>query len=161
MAFQRPSAPVREPMTDAQRIIRLPWSIYFRDLRADLDNTAAQVIPPVQLTGQTATIPTTPFDTPALEAGLYSVAWYGQVLTAAGVSSSFQVTISWTRNGVSQTYVGALKNGNTTATNEANGPPLIHIDASTPISYAVTYASNPGAAMIFEINLVLTQVSAD
>lgn len=162
MASTRPAAPVREPMLEGlANLLSLRWSTWFRDLRADVDATPIQIVAPVQLTGQTASISTTAFETETLAAGLYSVSWYGQVVTPAGVSSSFQITIAWTRHGVTQTFTGALKNGNTTATNEPNGPLLFHIDAATPITYAVSYASNPAAAMVYDLDLVLQQVSQD
>lgn len=135
---------------------------WFNDLRASVD-LAPSLVPGgvVQLPTQNAAIGTTPIPTAALAEGLYAVAWYGQVITPAGVASSFQVTISWTRNGVGQSFTGTLKNGNTTATNEADQSLFIHIDAATPVSYAVAYASNPAGAMTFELSITLTRVSLD
>lgn len=143
---------------------KFSWRLlrWFNSLRASVD-AAATLVPggTVQLTGQTATIGTTAIPSGTLAAGLYQVQWYAQVITPAGVASSFQVTISWTRNGVAQSFTGTLKNANTTATNEPDKGLLIHIDAATPVSYAVAYVSNPAAAMVFEFNLALKVVSLD
>lgn len=163
MSFQGPSAPSREPLIDKLTgLCSEKWLTWFRNVRQSLDSAPTQVTGgKVQLTGQTATIGTTPVPTASLAAGLYAVRWYGQVTSPAGVASSFQVTVSWTTNGVTQTFVGALKNGNTTATNEPSGPALIHIDPATPVSYAIAYVSNPAAAMVFDFDLWLELVSLD
>ena len=163
MSYIGPRFPSDEPPIDkATGLFNWRYLRWFTAIRSGLD-AATTIVPQgvVQLTGQTAAIGTTAIPTPALAAGLYRVEWYGQVLTAAGVSSSFQVTIAWTRNGVAQSFTGTLENGNTTATHEADQSLLIHVDASTPVTYAVAYASNPAAAMVFELNVVLMSVSQD
>ena len=163
MAFIGAPFPSKEAPIDEKTGV-FSWRLlrWFTDLRASIDRSSS-LVPggTVQLTGQTAAIGTTAIPTAALAAGLYKVDWYGQVITAAGVTSSFQVTISWTRNGVGQSFTGTLENGNTTATNEADQSLFIHIDASTPVSYAVAYASNPAAAMVYELNITLSLVSQD
>ena len=163
MAFTGAPTPSREPPIDAQtQLFRDPWLIWFRNLLNSVSAAPTQVPGgKVQLASQSAAIGTTVIPTATLAAGLYRVSYYALVTAAAGVSSSFQVTILWTRNGVVQTWTGVLENGNTTTTFESSGPPLIHIDAGTTISFAVAYASNPAAAMIYEFNLQLDLVSAD
>jgi hypothetical protein len=154
--------PSQEPALDKFGLFREKWLTFFRGQQEVLA-AAPQTVTggKVQETGQTAAIGTTPVPTGTLVAGLYRVSWYGQVTTAAGVSSDFQVTVTWTRNGVGQSFTGALTNGNTTATYASEGLPQIHVDAGTPVSYAVAYNSNPAAAMAYELNLVLELVSAD
>ncbi len=49
--------------------------------------------------------------------------------------------------------------GNTTATNQSEVWPL-HIDASSPVSYSTTYASNVAATMVYALYLVLETVIA-
>lgn len=163
MAFSGPPAPSREiPIDPATQLFRVPWLTWFRDVRTSLNATPSQVPGgKVQLTNQTATIASTPIPTADLAAGLYRVSWYAQVITPAVVSSSFRVTVAWTRNGVAQSVTGTLENGNLTTTFESNGELLIHIDGATPVSFAVAYASNPAAAMVFELNVMLELVSAD
>lgn len=163
MSFVGPRFPAEEPPIDP-KTGTFSWRLlrWFNGLRSSVD-AASTLVPQgvVQRSGETATIGTTAIPTASLAAGLYEVNWYAQVLTAAGVSSSFQVTISWTRNAVGQSFTGTLKNGNTTATNEPDKSLLIHIDAATPVSYAVAYASNPAAAMEYELNVTLRVVSLD
>lgn len=163
MSFQGAAAPSREePIDPVTKLFRVPWLTWFRDVRQSLDLAPTQVAGgKVQLTGKTAVIATTPIPAGTLAAGLYRVSYFACVTTAAGVSSDFRVTITWTRGAVTKTWTGVLQNGNTTATYESSGPPLIHIDAGTPISYAVAYNSNPAAAMVYEFNLDLSVVSLD
>lgn len=150
------------PIEPTTGLFAQPLLTWFRDLLGAVNATPQTVTGgSISLTGQTAAIGTTPIPTGTLVEGRYSLAWYLQVVTPAGVTSDAQVTVSWTRHGVTQTYVGALKNGNATTTNEPNGPPLIHIDAGTPVSYAVAYNSNPAAAMVYDLDLELALVSAD
>lgn len=158
MSYQGPSAPVREPMTDANRTITVRWGTWLRDLRQQVDAAAAQTIAPVSRTGQTASIGTTPLETGSLAPGLYRLTYSVQVTTAAGVSSSIQVTFGWTRNGVSQTFTGTAFTGNTTGTNGSQTQ-LISVDQATPISYATTYASNPALAMVYALDVYLETVS--
>lgn len=163
MSFTGPAAPSRElPIDPKTKLFRVPWLTWFRDVRTSVDLASTQVVGgKVQLTNQAASVATTPIPTTTLAAGLYRVTYYGQVVTIAGVASSFQVTITWTRHGITQTFTGALKNGNTTATNEPSGPLLIHIDAGTPVSYAIARTSNPAGAMIYDFDLQLEVVSLD
>jgi hypothetical protein len=155
--------PAQERHSDAQSgQVRVPWLTYYRDQAAAVAS-ATQIVPDgvVRAEGQTAAIATTAIPTGTLVAGLYRVNWFGVVITAAGVTSSFQVTVTWTNNGVTQTVTGALQNGNLTTTYESAGPALIHLDSGTPVSYAVAYASNPAAAMVYDFYLTLQLVQAD
>lgn len=158
-----PRIPALEAVTESEpRTMRVPWLTFFRDLVANVA-ASTQVLPDgvVRLTGQTAAIGTTTIPTGTLVAGLYRLAWYGQVITPAGVSSDFQVTVTWTNNGVTQTKTGTLRNGNLTTTYDADGIDLFHLDAGTPVSYAVSYNSNPAAAMELDLYIALQLVAAD
>lgn len=163
MAFTRPALNPQQSIIDTDKAsLGLPsfqFLIFMRGLIGDVQ-AAPTGFPPV--TEQvTAAIPTTAIPTDGdLSAGLYRVSWIGEVLTAAGVSSDFQVTISWTSNGVSKQKVGALTNGNTTATYEANSVPLLYADAATPITFAVAYNSNPANAMVLRLSLTLERLAA-
>lgn len=154
MSVNRPAAPVRDALVDvkgeyAGKVTSVSWLTWLRGL-VDGIAAAPEGFEPLVYPNQAAAIVTTAFPTDGdLSAGLYRVGWYGQVITPAGVSSSFQVTLSWTLNGVTQTLTGALMNGNTTTTRECNGAQVIAIDASSPITVAVAYASNPASAMAF------------
>ncbi len=163
MSFQRPPLNPLQPIIETAKdeIGRPSFSflIYMRGVTQDL-NAAPTGFPPVVVQA-TDTIPTTAIPTDGdLSAGLYRVSWIGEVLTVAGVASSFQVTISWTSNGIAQQKIGALVNGNLTTSYEANSVPLLSADAATPITFAVAYTSNPANAMVFQISLTLERLAA-
>lgn len=155
--------PSQEPVTDRQSgVMSWRWLTYLRDLQGSV-NAATQVLPDgvVVKETQTAAIGTTAVPTASLVAGLYRVTWFGVVITPAGVSSDFQVTVTWTNNSVTQTKTGTLQNGNATTTYDSDGLDLIHLDAGSPVSYAVAYNSNPANAMVFNFYLALQLVKAD
>lgn len=159
MAFQRPSLNVQQPIVDRSGLPTQPFLIFMRGVREDLD-AAPTGFTPVALTGQTASIGTTSIPTDGdLSAGLYRLSWYVQVITPAGVTSDFQVTIAWTFNGITQSKIGTLTAGNTTATKESNSVPLMSVDAATPITYALVYNSNPAAAMVFDLYITLERMA--
>lgn len=149
---------VQTPVTGRDGRISEPWRVYFRDQDAAVGTTTVTTVPPVQLVDQTASIGTTAIPTPALPAGLYQVNTFAHVTTAAGVSSSLQVTISFTQNGIALTRTGTAQTGNTTATIDINSW-VIQIDENTPISYSTTYASNAAAAMKYLLTVSLQTVS--
>lgn len=156
MAGQRPPLNPSEPLVylkpqDGQPgHPTAPFLIFMRGLGQDVASSP-QGFETVAIEGRTSAIPTSAFPTDGdLSAGIYRVSWAAKVVTVAGVSSSFQVTISWVWKGVTQQWVGALMNGNLTTTYEADSVPLLYVDAATPVTYAVAYASNPAAAMAFD-----------
>lgn len=151
---------VHEPLVDLQTGEVTPrWRIYFRDNDAAVSIAQAVVVAPLSLTTKNSSIGITPLPTGALSPGLYAVTWYAQIVTPAGVSSSLTVAVNWTDHGVAQTYTGAALVGNTSATNQSDGPRLIRIDQGSPISYTVIYASNPAGTMTYDLDLAITAVS--
>lgn len=87
--------------------------------------------------------------------GLYRVSVYREVTTADPVSSSLACVLAWTHNGKAMTrtltaFAGAPQ---TTASNVGDSS-VIEIDAGTPISYTLTYASNTPALARFEVTLM-------
>ena len=132
--------------------------VFMRGIREDLD-LAPSGFNPVSETLGSATIAATSMPTDGdLSAGLYRLQWYCEVVTAAGVSSDFQITIAWTSSAVTKQKVGAVVNGNTTATYESDTV-MMHVDAATPITYALTYNSNPAAGMVFSLYLTLERMA--
>lgn len=126
-----------------------PFLIFMRGLTQAVDAAPAG-FETVVYTDQAAAISTTAFPTDGeLSAGIYRVSWAVKVMTPAGVSSDVQVTISWTWGGVTQQWVGTLRNGNLTTTYDLSSVPLLFCDASSPITFAVAYNSNPAAAMVY------------
>ncbi|MCC6417228.1 MAG: hypothetical protein IT429_03150 [Gemmataceae bacterium] len=150
--------PIGEPLTSAQGILRLPWIIYFRNQADAVANTPQQTTSPVSVAGSTASIGITPIPSDPLAPGLYRVTWYARIVTAAGVSSSLTVTISWTDGGIACSTSGAALNGNTVASAQSETR-MARIDQATPISYATTYASNPAAAMAYDLVIIVEQLN--
>lgn len=83
---------------------------------------------------------------------LYRVNYLLRVSQAAGVSSAMQLTVTWTQGGIVQTKTSANVNGNTT-TSLDTGCFLVRPDAGTNVTYAISYASNPGGAAQFDYDL--------
>jgi|TARA_R100000049_G_C1939092_1_gene83049 hypothetical protein len=146
-----------EPIDRSTRRFRLPYLIWFRNLRTDLDEVPTKVRDGVvDLVGQSASIGTTAIPTATLATGLYRVGWTAKLTTAATTSSSLTVTLTWTR-GVTVTFAGAAITGNTTATFQSEIK-QIKIDASSPVSYATTYVSVGATPMVYELAVVLERM---
>lgn len=160
MAITRPPLNPGEPISNPDRTPSFKFLVFMRGLLGQVDAAPATFEPVVEQ-ARTSAIGTTAIPTDGdLSAGLYRVSWAAKVVTAAGVSSDFQVTISWTWQGVTQQWVGTLRNGNLTTTYDLSSVPLLYVDAATPITYAVAYNSNPAAAMAFDFFLTLERMAA-
>lgn len=162
MPFSRPALnpqqPIIELAKDSLGLPSFPFLIYMRGLR-DAVAAAPTGFEPVSVQASAA-VATTAIPTDGdLSEGLYRVTWIGEVLTAAGVSSDFTVTISWTSNGVTHQRVGTVTNGNTTATYDS-ATVFLRADAATPITFSVAYNSNPANAMVFRLSLTLERLAA-
>lgn len=92
--------------------------------------------------------------------GLYEVRTYQQITTVDGVSSSLQVTIGWTYNGVIQSETFTALTGDTLTTKLTGPSKVFRADAATPITYAIAYASNTPAKMKYTADLLLSRVAA-
>lgn len=112
----------------------------------------------VSLTAQTGSIAATPFGTGTTNSGLYIVWYQFHITTAAAVSSSLSVTLSWTQNGSALSKAFTAVTTNTTATTDSQSY-MILSDAAAPITYATTYASVGAPAMAYEIYLLVWQAS--
>lgn len=149
---------LNEPLVGQGGLMSPRWYIFFRDLNQTVADTPSQVITPVELTDQNASIATTALPTDSLAPGLYQVSYYTRITTAAATSSSLTVTIAWTDGSVACSYSGAALTGNvTTALQTATL--LIQIDQASPISYSTTYASNGAGEMKYQLFIVLQAVS--
>jgi hypothetical protein len=150
--------PSRDPVVETkgpnQGYVSFEWDKWFQGLSGQVAASPA-VVPSglISALSQTASIALTPVGSTQV-AGIYRVDLYTQVKTVAGVASSTQVGLSWTYNGVVQIWTGTLMNGNLTTTNQPESV-VIAIDAGGPISYQVTYASNPASAMVYDFYLAL------
>lgn len=141
--------------------VTVPWGIYFRDLRNDVDN-AAVTQETFELTSQNTSIGTTTILTPGSD-GVFIFQYYAAVTTAAttgAMTSSLTTTLSWTDGGVSKSKSFPAMTGNTTTTTDSNDY-LIQADGGAPISYSTTYASNTAGQMVYKLfGLVSTVASA-
>lgn len=159
MATLGPLFPFQEPIAAETTLLVTPrWRAWLRDLRQEVGLTA-RAIPTSPVVGSSTSVPTTPIDGGTLGAGLYAISWYLAVVTAAGVSSSAQVTISWIDHGVAKSYIGAVMNGNTSTTVQVSERLLIYSDGASPISYALAYTSVPAGAMVYTFRPVLQAVA--
>ena len=87
--------------------------------------------------------------------GLYRVSAYREVTTTDPVSSSLALAVSWTHNGKAMTRtLTAFAGAPQTTADSVGDSAVIEIDAGTPISYTLTYASNTPALARFEVTLM-------
>lgn len=134
------------------------WIPYMQSQNTITATAIRQNTDPVSLTGQTASIAVTAIPTASLASGLYRATYYVRVTTAAGTSSSIDVSFHWTDGGVSCSVTSAALTGNTTST-LGTGSALINIDAATPVSYSTTYASVGAPVMAFSLFLTLEEMN--
>lgn len=118
---------------------------------------APSILPAVSLTGQSASIATTPIPLPSLATGAYRLSYYAEITTAAVTSSSLTIAVTFTHNSKTLTFTGAAMTGNTTTTIQTNIWTFL-IDAASPVSYTVTYASNGAAEMKYQLYMLLEAV---
>jgi hypothetical protein len=104
----------------------------------------------IAVAAQAAAIPTT--DLIPLASGLYRVSYRFRVSTAAGVSSSLQLTVTTTEGGIPCTQSSPAYTGNATNAPQS-GAFIVKADPSSPLAYSFSYASNPGSAMVFEADV--------
>lgn len=141
-----------------ERHLSFSWTKYLTVAMETLNRAVARLAD-VTLLNQTASIAATDFS-PGVAEGLWEVRWYARVTQAAGTSSSLQISIGWTDGGVAQSRTKAAITGNTTATNDQDGPFMIHCDASSPITYTITYASVGAPVMKYAAYFTLHKVKA-
>lgn len=164
---QGPIFPTREPIAaltknaigEPELWVTEKWRRWLLGLRESIDLAPIAVpVPPVE--GANAALSTTSMDGGGLTAGLFAISWYMNVVVAAGVSSSAQVTIAWVDDsGNPKSYTAAAMTGNTTSTVQVNERLTIYAAAGTPITYAVAYASNPSGVMVYNFRPVLQSVA--
>src|SRR3990167_5870091 len=135
------------------------WLQYFSAQAASIDEKPSRKAT-VNLSGQGAAITTTPIPLGSIPPGIWRISYIAQITTAAGVSSSLTVTISWTANGLAKSASGAAITGNTTTTVQF-GTLIIRVDDSTPISYATAYASDAVGVMRYALDIVAEELALD
>lgn len=144
--------PLRDPVVNDSGGALGTWGKWFMALR----NAVAVSTPTVgatRLQGQNTSLATTPLATVTLSAGLYRLTQYVRVTRAATTSSSIQVTVLWTDNGVAMSSAGVAQIGNTTSTFESRTV-TVRIDAMTTLRYSTTYASVGGTTMLYSVDIL-------
>lgn len=150
--------PVEDKISGETRLSTQPWKEWFNDLTRQFMRTPSRVGVMALIAGQTASIGATNVSSLGLVgAGSYRVTHYLRVTTAAGTSSSIQFTLSWVEGGVTLTHNFAALTGNTTTTQQS-GSLMVRIGGSGTLTYATTYASNPGAAMVYRLDVYLERM---
>lgn len=136
-----------------------PWSQAL-DTQAQQLASSPAVINRIRESDLSASVASSDLAGATLAGGLYEVKANARIITAAGVSSSVTVTIGWTQGGVIQSESFAAIAGNTTTSGLTGPPKTFRADASTPITYAVTYASNPAGAAHYSLDLILSRLAS-
>lgn len=149
--------PTRDALLDALKLVTPPWLKRLNQIRDALNTAPQREIATLELTGKTAAISATAIPANPLVAGYYRVSTFLRVTTAAGVSSSVAVTIAFTSGAVACSYTLSTLNAN-----DVNEPVsdtrVLKVDSETDIEYSTTYASDPAAAMTYELSIVLERV---
>jgi len=150
--------PSRDKLVDKQDYPSFEFTRWVDQSLLPRVDAAAVSVDSVSETGLTAGVTISAIGSDQV-AGKYRFSIYLQVVTPAGVSSSLQVTLTWTYNGVVQTEVFTALATNLTTSHQGTVYSF-DIDDSSPVSYTITYASNPAAAMVYAYSLTLELVKA-
>lgn len=133
-------------------------TIFFRQLWEFIRGGWAQVPTAANLDriGLTAALATTTLLTP-LSAGFVRVSASLLKTVADGVSSSLQVTWSWTQHGISLTVSEAALTTDSVGAN-AEVSRMLYVDASSGVAASVSYASGTPAKMTYDLHVAAEQV---
>lgn len=154
--------PVHSGLLGATGVFAPAWDRFVRDLlyvpawvRAAEQATLDVALSPRVIVPATPVAPSAPPPpAPALpKTQVYRLSYYVHVMQAATVSSDVQVTLTWTEQGVPQTYTGALLSGNTTTTLEHVTELSIVADIDQPIEVETTYTSVGDVPMLYDIDV--------
>lgn len=161
MSLSIADIPLVTPLTaDGKNFISVQWADWLVQGLIPRAQSSAQVLSgKVTKTAQSASISSTSIALPSIVAGLYRVSTYMRVTTVDAVSSSLTVTVGWTDGLVACTRSGVAMTGNTTGTNQGNVFTILS-DASSPITYSTTYASNTPGQMVYKLTVLVELVSA-
>lgn len=158
MALTLDPIPQSDDLIDSNRKMNDRW---FRWLSAFVGRVTigVQKVASLHRAGLSSSLVATTAYTVTQTGIVFLVSWRAGVTTAAGVSSSIAVTISWTNDaGVACSKAFAAQAGNTTGTADGDDVP-IRPKSGTPIQYSTTYASNPAAAMQYDLDIVVQDLT--
>lgn len=149
---QGPIFPFNEPIAGTA-LVTPRWRRWLLNLR-DSVNQSAQAIPVPAQVLQTASIPTTDMTQGGVSAGLYTVSWYLNIAVTEAASTA-RVTIGWTDDVGSKSYVASIVDGSVAGNYQADQRLTFYSVAASPITYSVAYV---GATMVYNIRPVLQSV---
>ena len=155
MSFTFAPPPIRERFDAQDGTTRRPWVEWLTELVAQVVSAPSRVRS-AEVAGHAASIAATELADGT--AGIYRLTYYARISTAAVTSSSLTVTFGWTDGGVACSVSGTAITGNTTATT-GTGAVLVQSDASAPITYATTYASNGAGEMTYTLYVMVEAVA--
>jgi hypothetical protein len=146
--------PFKNPLTTSPTNPTMagPWMDWIQIALLPRVENAAPSLVTAELTAQAASIGTTVLIPTA--SGVYRVNWYARITQAATTSSSLLLTMAGTDGTVPVAQSTAAITGNTAAT-AASGMFLVQCDASSPLTYATTYASVGGTAMQYLLTIIV------
>lgn len=155
MSFTFAPPPIRERFDGPDGSTRRPWVDWLTSLTSQVASSPSRVRS-AAVAGHAASIGAT--DLADGTAGLYRLTYYARISAAAVTSSSLTVTFGFTDGGVACSVSGTAITGNTTAT-MGTGTVLVQSDASAPITYATTYASNGAGEMTYTLYVMAEAVA--
>jgi hypothetical protein len=157
MPLNLSAPPIQTPVLESPKtlLITKVWENWFRAMANRIQSSAFLAITTISLTARTASIGLTSLIPSA--SGLYRVSYRMRVTTAAGVSSSIQLTITTTDGGVTCTNSSTAYTGNVTNAPQT-GSFVVRCDSASPLSYSTTYASNPATVMQHSLDLMVEQL---
>jgi hypothetical protein len=145
--------PIYSLIVNADNKANMDWQRWFNTLKQLLISTAG-VVGTAAITGQGASVTTTPIATATLAPGLYRISYYARVTQAATASSSLAVTVRWVDGAAPCTVTSSAATGNTTST-VLSSSHLVRLDFGTEVEYATTYASSGITPMLYSLDVVV------
>jgi hypothetical protein len=149
----------RDPSSGKERISKYmseDFNNWLLELTTRLNASPESVGDSISVSASAASIASTAAFVP-LGAGMFRVSYYVRVVQAGTVSSSIQVSIGSTDEGISCTQSSAAATGNTTAT-VLSGSFVVRSDQAAAITYATTYASVGATAMNYDLIVTVEQI---
>lgn len=124
------------------------WFRWLEQLLERIAVSAARIDTYATATVETAALGTTNLG--ITSAGIYQISWTLRITRAATTSSSLQVGVTYTDDGITVSQSGAAATGNTVTTVQS-GVVIVETDANSPVTFATTYASVGGTSMQYKI----------
>lgn len=159
-----PPVPIRSPVLEPppaqgwlealKRSVLHRELVRFLNILRDRVMASTNIIGTVDITDGDATIPPTDIPLPPLAAGTYRLSYDLRISRAATTSSSAGVTFGWTSGAVSCAQIFALVTGNTTASQTSDAI-TISADASSSITYALSYSSAGATSMTYNLGITV------